>query len=280
MPGMTTEKAAENTAEKERAYRYDLFIVPEWRIRFDELLDENLELPKEGQILDVNCGTASYALEIAERLKDKGEVLAVDPSPERLELARAKALITKLQNVRFEQALPSKLPFDSDKFDAVIGDASLVDNAEVEKMLSESIRVARPGAKVALLLATHGSFDEFFSIYWEAVMESGLADTVWGKLEALILERRTVSDVEDLASRLGLHDVQSVTSKEEFDFDTGSEFLESPLIVDAFLPEWLSILPSAKRPEVMDRIKKIIDRERHEMPFDVSAKATLLIGTK
>src|SRR5262245_12650321 len=168
------------TTEKELAYRYDLFIAPEWRRRFDALVDENLEIPGEGEILEVNCGTGDHALEMAERLKDKGEVVAVDPGAERLELARAKTLVAKLQNVRFEQALPRQLPFESGRFDVVIGDASLAETSEIEATLTEMIRVAKSGASVTIMLATHGSFDEFFSIYWEALMEAGLIGEVWG----------------------------------------------------------------------------------------------------
>ena len=153
------------TTEKELAFRYDLFIGPEWRRGFDTLLDENIEIPSEGEILEVNCGTGDHALEVAERLKTKGEVVAVDPSAERLELAKAKALVTKLQNIRFEQAMSTSLPFASNSFDAVIGDASLAEIKDIEASLVEMIRVAKPGARVAVLLATHGSFDEFFSIY-------------------------------------------------------------------------------------------------------------------
>jgi ubiquinone/menaquinone biosynthesis C-methylase UbiE len=268
------------TTEKELAYRYDLFIAPEWRSRFDALLGENIEIPAEGEILEVNCGTGSHALEIAERLKDKGEVLAVDSSAERLELARAKALVTKLQNVRFEQAVSGNLPFPSDKFDAVIGDASLIETGEMEATFAELVRVARPGARVTIMLATHGSFDEFFSIYWEALMDAGLVDKVWENLEVLIRERGTVSDAEAMASRLGLNDVESVTSKEEFDFETGSQFLESPVIADPFLPEWLSIIPPDKWQEVTAAINRVIERERHQMAFDVSVKAALITGIK
>src|SRR5262249_55432986 len=221
-----------------------------------------------------------HALEIAGRLKDKGEVVAVDSSTERLELARAKTLVAKLQNVRFEQASPRQLPFEPDRFDAVIGDASLAETREIEGILAEMIRVAKPGAPVTIMLATHGSFDEFFSIYWEALMEAGLVDDVWVKLEAMIRERGTVSDAEAMATRLGLRDVQSVTGKEEFDFETGAEFLESPVIADPFLSEWLSIVPPDKRQQVTAAISKVIERERHVMPFDVSAKATLITGTK
>jgi ubiquinone/menaquinone biosynthesis C-methylase UbiE len=268
------------STEKELAYRYDLFIGPEWRRGFDTLLDENVEIPVEGEILEVNCGTGDHALALAERLKTKGEVVAVDPGAERLELAKAKALVTKLQNVRFEQASSTGLPFAPNSFDAVVGDLSLAEIKEIEASLAEMIRVAKPGARVAVLLATHGSFDEFFSIYWEALMDTGLVDEVWDKLESLIRERGTVSDAEEMASRLGLREVQSVTQKEEFDFETGAEFLESPVIADTFLSEWFSIIPPDRQQEVTDAITRIIERERHEMPFDVSAKATVVTGIK
>ena len=111
-------------------------------------------------------------------------------------------------------------------------------------------------------------------------METGLIDDVWDKLEALIRERGTISDAEEMASRLGLREVQSVTEKEEFDFESGAEFLESPVIADTFLSEWLSILSPDKHQEVTDAITRIVDRERHEMAFDVSAKATVVSGIK
>src|SRR5580765_2458086 len=77
--------------QKELAFRYDLFIAPDWRDRFDTLINENVELPTEGEILDVNCGTGAHAIELAENLRDKGAVIGIDPGVERIAIARAKA---------------------------------------------------------------------------------------------------------------------------------------------------------------------------------------------
>lgn len=265
---------------KELAYRYDLFVTADWRERFDILLDENIKLPVEGRILDVNSGTGSNAIEIAERLKDKGEVIGIDPDDERVALARAKALVKKLDNVRFDQGDPSTLSFESHSFDAVIGDASMLSEDQIEDTLEEMIRVAQPEARVILKLSTRGSFDEFFSLYWEALHEAGIDDQAWAALEQLINERRTVSVAESLADRAGLRNVESFVSKEEFDFETAEEFLESPLINDHFLPRWLEVVPQEKRNEALRQVVSIIDRERHEAPFDVSIKATIITGVK
>src|ERR1041384_3281903 len=97
--------------EKELAYRYDLFITPEWRDRFDTLINESIEMPTEGRILDVNSGTGAHAIELAERMGGKGEVVALDPSAERVELARAKAQVKKIAEVVFEQAAALPLRF-------------------------------------------------------------------------------------------------------------------------------------------------------------------------
>ncbi|HSB11615.1 MAG TPA: class I SAM-dependent methyltransferase [Blastocatellia bacterium] len=265
---------------KELAYRYELFVTPGWRERFDILVDENIELPVEGRILDVNSGTGSHAIELAERLKNKGEVIGIDPDSERVALARAKALVKKADNVRFDQGNASDLSFESHEFDAVIGDASMLPEDQIEDVLEEMIRVALPEARVVLKLATRGSFDEFFSLYWEALHEAGIDDEAWAALEQLINERRTVSDAESMAVRAGLRNVESFVSKEEFSYDNADEFLESPLVRDYFLDRWLEVVPEDKRNEAQRHIVSTIERERHNAPFDVSIKAAIVTGVK
>jgi ubiquinone/menaquinone biosynthesis C-methylase UbiE len=266
--------------ERELAYRYDLFITPDWRERFDLLLNKNIKLPAEGRILDVNCGTGSHAIEMAERMKGKGEVVGIDPDAERVEIARAKALVKKAGGVAFDRGIATSLPFEGDEFDMVIGDVSMLHADEVEDVLSEMARVAREDARVVLKLATHGSFDEFFSIYWEALHDADLVEEVWADLEALINERITVSDAEAMARNVGLRDVESFCSKEEFLYETGEEFVSAPLIADAFLSDWLAVVPEDRRDDLRGRVVELIERERHDAPFDVSIKATVITGTK
>lgn len=266
--------------EKELAYRYDLFITPDWRDRFDTLVNEQAKLPAEGQFLDVNCGTGAYAIELAERVQGKGEVIATDPSAERIEIARAKAQVKKLEEVRFEQASATDLPFRDDQFDAVIGDASMTAPDQIEEMLTEVMRVASPGATVVFKMATLGTFDEFYSIYWEALLGAGIVDGVWSALETLINERSSKSDAESMARRVGLRQVESISSKEIFDFDSGDEFMESPLIKDTVLDDWLAIVPEDRRQEIYERITSLIDLELHDGPFEVSLKATIITGKK
>src|SRR5499427_9088608 len=224
---------------KEIAYLYDLYVAPTWCEAFDQMVDDEVELPKEGRFLEAGCGTGGYAIDLAIRGGAKTEVVGVDPSPEKLALARGKAEVKKLDRVEFRQGLMRSLEFPDGEFDLVIGDASMASPQEIGPALAELTRVAKKGATVVLKLTTRGSFDEFFSIYWESLYNLGLLDYT-PQLEGLITARLTVSDAEQLATDVGLKQVRSVTRKERFDYRDGKEFFESPLIDTFFLHDWLA----------------------------------------
>ena len=262
------------------AYIYDLYVAPVWTEAFDQMVDEEVELPETGRFLEAGCGTGGYAIDLAIRGGAKTEVVGVDQSLEKLLLARGKAEVKKVENVEFREGSLQSLQFDEEEFDLVIGDASMLTPAEIGAALAELTRVAKKDGTVILKLTTRGSFDEFFSIYWESLYNLELLDYT-PQLEGLITERLTVSDAERLAMDSGLYDVRSVTRKERFDYSDGSEFFNAPLIETFFLNDWLAILPDDEaRRKVREQIERIIEEERHKMDFDVSIKATLIIATK
>ena len=96
----------------------------------------------------------------------------------------------------------------------------------------------------------------------------------------MITELPTVSDVEQLAEDEGLKDVESWTRIEEFDFESGEQFLNSPLVAEFLMHDWLALVPDGKRAEVFGEISRLINEERHEAEFALSVKATLVVGQK
>jgi len=263
---------------KELAFIQDLFIAPDWGERFAELIDEHVKLPKEGEALYVAAGTGAHALALRERAGDKLELLCIDENPECLELAKAKATATN-EKITFDIAQPDRLRLSDNRFDLVIGNASLVSQPRIRKMLSEIVRVAAPGATIAFALPTASSFGEFFSIYWEALHNTGHIDYE-SDVEQLITQLPTVSDVEQLAAEEGLRDVESWTRIEEFDFESGEQFLTAPLVSEFLVQDWLALVPEDKRAELFSEISRLINEERHEAEFALSVKATLVVGQK
>ncbi|HYO63429.1 MAG TPA: class I SAM-dependent methyltransferase [Pyrinomonadaceae bacterium] len=273
---MSTDKT-----DKELAFLHDLYVAPDWGERFAELFDEHVKLPGEGRALYVASGTGGHALALRERAGKDVSLVCVDESGERVELARAKAAAVKTgAAVEFRSGQLEALAFEDEQFELVVGDASMVAPERLPEMLAEMVRVATHGATVALNVTTASSFGEFFSVYWEALENTGLHEHA-PLVESLINELPTVSDVEKLAAREALDDVQSWTNIEEFGFKSGEEFLTAPLVRDFLLENWLAQLPGEEeRERVLGEVLRIIDDERHEGDFALSIKATLVVGRK
>ena len=264
--------------EKELAFLLDLFIAPDWGERFAELIDQHVTIPKEGKVLYLGVGTGGHAMALHERAGENVEFVCIDENPECLELAKAKAGATK-DAAEFRQVRLDELDLPSNTYDVVIGNASLITRDRAAKMFSEMVRVAMPGGRVAITLPTASSFGEFFSIYWEAMHNAGLIDHE-SDVEQLILELPSVSDIERLADEEGLTDVESWTRVEEFDFESGEQFLSSPLVAEFLMQNWLSSVPEDSREELMKELSSLINEERHEAAFALSVKATLVAGQK
>jgi len=267
----------ETKSQKEFAFLYDLYIGTDWSERFAALVDERVELPNEGRALYVAAGTGGHALALKER-DEELSLLCVDENPECLEIARAKAVALH-QEAEFQVEDPQALSFKDDQFDLVLGDASLTPPTKLKSMLAEMVRVAKPGAGVAAWFPTAASFGEVFSIYWEALTRAGLGDHS-AAVENLINELPTVASVESWADQIGLESVTVTTAVEEFHYDSGEQFLASPMISDFLLPNWFQRVPAGDQDRVIQELTGIIDEERHDGEFLLTLKATLVVGRK
>lgn len=269
---------SQSKSPKELAFLHDLYIAPDWGERFAELVDAHVELPKEGRALYVAAGTGGHAMALQERAGAKLKLLCVDESDECLELARVKATAMN-EKTQFQRESPLSLSLADDGFDLVLGNASMTRPADLRAMLAEMVRVAAPGGTVACWLPTASSFGEFFSVFWEALLNADLEDH-GVDVEHLITDLLTVTDVERLAEDEGLDDVQSWTAIEEFDYESGEQFLASPLITEFLMPGWLDSVPETAKERVMEELARIIDEERHSGEFALTMKATLVVGKK
>ncbi|HLM55346.1 MAG TPA: class I SAM-dependent methyltransferase [Pyrinomonadaceae bacterium] len=269
-----------NKTDKELAFLHDLYVAPDWGLRFAGLVDEHVKLPEQGTVLYVASGTGGHALALVGRAGGEMDLVCVDESEERLELARAKADALKEGRAEFRHAQLEALSFEDDQFDLVVGDASMVAPERLPEMLSEMVRVAAPGSTVCLNVTTASSFGEFFSVFWEALAGAGYEEQA-AEVVSLINELPTVSDAENMARREALEDVESWTSIEEFDYPSAEEFLSAPLVRDFLLGRWLELLPDdPARLSVLEEVRRIIDEDRHESDFVLTVKATVVIGRK
>lgn len=259
--------------QKELAFLRDLYIDEQWTLRFTDLVDKHIGFAKEEKLLYINAGTGNHALALSKKLGKDAEFFATAENKDVLTIARDKAAAVRA-NIDF-----SMNRFDDETFSAVIADASFVRPEELQNFVSEAARMTEPGGKVAFFTVTSGSFGEIFSILWEVFFNENLADN-GAVTEQLIGELPTVSQIEEIAKNAGLENVQTHTQNELFDFKDGTEFINSPLIADFFLPVWFKSLTKKEQTVARKKLVALIDAEDVALTFCFSVKATLVIGEK
>lgn len=268
------------TDGSEEAFLYDLSVAPQWREAFNQILDDEVELPEQGSVIEVGCGTGDYAIGVATGMGAKGDVLGLDLSEARLKLARGKATLKKLENVTFRLGSVAAPEVAPESFDLVVADLSWHPTADLHQAIKRVRQVARPGATIAILCATRGSFDEFHSIYWETLYRESLLEHS-PVIESLIQDRPTTAELEFVAKQARLQKLRLETRKHRLDFVDGAAFLNSPLIANYFLPQWSSLIGQPdERARVLKSLSGVIDDARDGADFDVSVKASVLIGVR
>lgn len=259
--------------EKELAFLRDLYINDEWTKRFTDLVDKHIDLRESENMLYISAGTGHHAMAVCERFGEKTDIFASCENVDMLNIAQDKAAAVR-SNVDF-----SMIRFEDDAFDAVLADASFVRPTEVEAIIENAVRVSRTGGDVAVFLPSAGSFGEIFSLMWETILNeeiSGQDDTVQNLIESI----PTTGRLETIAERAGMVNINTEVATEVFEYDTGKEFVESPLVADFLLPAWLRTFDEDEKGRVAAELARLIDAEEGALTFRFSVKATLLSGEK
>ena len=139
-----------------------------WRKKAIKLLGE-VE-PK--QILDVATGTGDVAIMTLSLNPDK--VIGADISAGMLEVGREKLKTKKIQDkIELILADSENLPFEENKFDGVIVAFGVRNFENLEKGLSEMLRVTREGGKIVVLefsKPTRFAFKQLYNFYFKFVL--------------------------------------------------------------------------------------------------------------
>jgi hypothetical protein len=259
-----------NKSQKELAFLRNLYIETDWTQRFADLFDENFKFSNEQKFLYVNAGTGNHALALREKLDENSEFWAMPGNSELLSIAKAKADTVKADISFFGD-------FPAEKVDTVLADASFVQPSKLNEFLAEIIK--HSSNQVMFFLPTAGSFGDVFSYLWETLLNANLLEKE-SEIERLISEIPTVSKIEETVENLGLTKVQTETKTELFEFESGEDFINSPLANDFLFPVWLEFFDEKDQEKVKKTLAQTINAEDNSLNFSFSIKATLVSGEK
>ena len=161
------------------------------------------------RVLDVATGTGDLAIELASRVGPTGEVIGSDFSEEMLARARTKA-----PGIRFEWGNALELQFGDNEFDAATVGFGIRNFADLDKGLSEMMRVVRPGGRVVVLemtTPTRPPLSTFYRAWFDRVVP--LIGKVAGDADAYSYLPESVKRFpgpHDLAARFSAAGLQHV----------------------------------------------------------------------
>lgn len=117
----------------------------------NRLAIEHLDLPDDGVIVDIGCGTGS-ALRHASLTIKEGTLIGVDPVPRMVEIAQEMTDDhPQRARIAFKIAAAEDLPVETDMADVVFAFDSIDHWQDVASGLKEVRRVLKPGGRLVLV---------------------------------------------------------------------------------------------------------------------------------
>lgn len=117
--------------------------------QMEDTLGEKLALPSNSEVLDAGCGMGDVARTMAAKYGLK--ITGIDILDFNLEEARRRSFATGLENrTRFVWGDYHDLEFFDESFDGVYTMETFVHSSNPEKVLSEFLRVLKPGGRLVM----------------------------------------------------------------------------------------------------------------------------------
>ncbi len=266
--------AAVGTAQD--AALYDAHVVPRYSALFGRMLLAELPTRERLQVLDVGCGTGYPALDVLRRLGDGGRVIAVDPDPALLEIARRRALEEAGRRIFFKVESAEQLSFGDEVFDLAIGNLALGAFDAPERALAEMHRVLVGAGRLLLTHALSGTFEEVFDMFREVAlkMDDG---RVAQRIDRIASRYPSAPTLEAVVGAAGFSDVSVKTEEFQIAFGSAAEIFTDPMIRLIALPEWRWVAGFEEGSEhVLDHVQRSLDTYFGGGPLSLRISAGLV----
>jgi len=155
----------------ELAAKYD--VVGQRQFSHGKLLINDLHIQTGEQVLDVGAGTGLLAAHVAGIVGPRGRVVAIDPLPLRIELAKKKAPAQLEARVGNAEDLSA---FSPNTFDVVYLNSVIHWISDKQQVLEQIRRVLKPGGRLGFTTAAQDRPHDVELIRTQVLKETGLAE--------------------------------------------------------------------------------------------------------
>ncbi|MCX9010521.1 MAG: methyltransferase domain-containing protein [Candidatus Methanoperedens sp.] len=239
------------------AERYDQ--VSEGQFKNGLTLIEKLGVKTGHIVLDVGCGTGRLTLHVARMIGPGGIVVGIDPSVQRVEVAKRKLRDMPHPNISFETGNSNDLyHFEDNSFDIIYLNIVLHWIQEKEDALARIYRVLKPGGRLGI---TTGNKDKPYtvkSVIDEVLRRPRYAGAVDPKKQAS--KPVNMSELKTLLEGAGFKIIEIECKKDPRYFETPRKCIE--YVEASLFGNFLSNVPEDLRESVKSDIMAELEKRR------------------
>jgi arsenite methyltransferase len=232
--------------------------LPLWSALFGAMLLRHVPLQHVRVALDIGCGTGFPLLELAQRLGPSAHVYGVDPWAAALMRAERKATAWGVGNVTLLEADASAIPLPDAAVDLIVSNLGVNNVGDIEAVLRECRRVARPGARIMLTTNLVGHMRELYAVFAHVLTARGLADAL-GRLDAHVAHRATVTGLQTALHEAGFVVTRVIEDEAQLRFSDGTALIAHNFIRIGFLPAWLDVIGPLQQRELLGELEAALN---------------------
>ena len=215
----------------------------------------NVVLYKKGICaLDVGFGSGFPIIELAMRLGPSSKVFGIDPWKAAIDRTKFKLNYIGVPNIELVEGVAERMPFENDYFDLIVSNNGLNNVQDLPKALNECRRVSCPGSQFVFTFNTNKSFAEFYGVFREVLIESGLKELCVKVDDHIYEKRRQVPEYENLLEQSKFHINNIYEDEFDFKFSDGTAMFNH-FFVKIFITAWKDLVPIEFQENVFKKIE-------------------------
>lgn len=254
-------------------------IEPLWTEPLFAKVEEELPLAEEGTQLIAEARCGYLPIKLRGELDDDIRVIALDPKRAMLDDARNRGEDGEIEQIFFIPERVDSISYADGVFQSSICFDGMITSRQVKEGIEELSRVTVDDGSIAVAAPFGSSFQLFYDMLDEALRAHEMSERL-GRIENLRESLLSPARLLAVAEEVGL-DIDTIQKLDwTVSFESGRDFLHSPLVRETFFPHWIGVVSSPKRDQIVRYIGDAIDTYWHDRPVETNVTAGFLVGRK